>query len=82
MPLELQIREREGTTRAVPLDGGRLTLGRSHDNDLAFASDASLSRHHLVFEEDAEGWTGTRSRLNRASSSSPAPMTARRPTRS
>jgi serine phosphatase RsbU (regulator of sigma subunit) len=57
MPLELQIREREGTTRAVPLDGGRLTLGRSHDNDLAFASDASLSRHHLVFEEDAEGWT-------------------------
>ncbi|MDX1388390.1 MAG: FHA domain-containing protein, partial [Acidobacteriota bacterium] len=56
MPLELQIREREGQTRSVPLEGGKITLGRSHDNDLSFSSDASLSRHHVVFEEDGDGW--------------------------
>ena len=56
MPLELQIQEREGQTRSVPLEDGKITLGRSHDNDLSFASDASLSRHHVVFEEDGDGW--------------------------
>jgi serine phosphatase RsbU (regulator of sigma subunit)/pSer/pThr/pTyr-binding forkhead associated (FHA) protein len=56
MSSEILIRERDGNTRRVPLEGEKLSIGRSHENDLCFPGDASLSRAHLIFESDAEGW--------------------------
>ncbi len=57
MPSEIVIRERDGSTRKVPLDGKQLSIGRSHENDLCFPEDASLSRNHLVIESDHDGWS-------------------------
>ena len=57
MPSEILIRERDGNTRRQPLEGETFSIGRSHENDLCFPGDASLSRAHLIFEHDAEGWT-------------------------
>ncbi|MCZ2078597.1 MAG: FHA domain-containing protein [Bryobacterales bacterium] len=37
------------------LEGERMALGRSSENDFSYP-DNTLSRRHLVFEKDAEGW--------------------------
>ncbi len=52
----LLIRAPDGATRKVHLTGGQLTLGRLRDNDLAYPDDRSLSRHHLRFLWEREGW--------------------------
>ncbi|MDE3196054.1 MAG: SpoIIE family protein phosphatase [Acidobacteriota bacterium] len=54
---ELQILSPDGKSRAVPLEGSRITLGRSSSADLAFPDDNGLSRQHLAIENDGAGWT-------------------------
>jgi pSer/pThr/pTyr-binding forkhead associated (FHA) protein len=45
-----------GDSRLVPLDGPRLTVGRSGDNDVALASDNEVSRFHALLERVGSGW--------------------------
>ena len=35
----------------VALDGERLTIGKSDDNDLAIGEDPTVSRHHTLLEQ-------------------------------
>lgn len=53
---ELSILTPDGKTTPVKLTGERIALGRSAANDLAFPEDNGLSRQHLVFERDSDGW--------------------------
>lgn len=53
---EIVIQAPDGNSRTVRLEGDRLALGRSSANELCFADDAGLSRQHLVFERNGEGW--------------------------
>lgn len=54
---ELQILSPDGNTRVIPLEGPRITLGRSSSADLVFPDDNGLSRQHLAIENDGSGWT-------------------------
>lgn len=56
MTAQLILRPPEGEQRTCRLEGSRLSLGRSPENDLCFPDDSGLSRHHLVFEATPEGW--------------------------
>lgn len=47
----------DGATESVLLRGERISVGRSTLNDIAYRTDLSLSRWHLVFERDGEYWT-------------------------
>jgi pSer/pThr/pTyr-binding forkhead associated (FHA) protein len=40
----------------VPLEGDRLTVGRGPTNDVAFESDAKVSRLHAVLDRYQSGW--------------------------
>jgi pSer/pThr/pTyr-binding forkhead associated (FHA) protein len=40
----------------VPLDGHQVSVGRAADNDVV-VDDPAVSRHHLVFERLAAGWS-------------------------
>ena len=53
---ELSILTPDGKVTPVKLVGPRMALGRSATNDLSFPEDNGLSRQHLVFQQDAEGW--------------------------
>jgi len=53
---ELQILLPDGQSRSVPLDGDRISLGRSTAAQLSYPEDDGLSRHHLAFERDGNGW--------------------------
>src|SRR5882757_3070351 len=53
---ELQILSPDGKSRNVPLEGERLSLGRSAAAELSFPDDGGLSRQHLCIERDGEGW--------------------------
>jgi serine phosphatase RsbU (regulator of sigma subunit) len=57
MSRSIQIRSADGASRSVPLEGDQLALGRSHENELHFPDDTSLSRRHLLFERDGDRWT-------------------------
>jgi sigma-B regulation protein RsbU (phosphoserine phosphatase) len=58
MPLrELQILSPDGQSRLIPLEGERITLGRSTASELSFADDHGLSRQHLVIERTEDGWS-------------------------
>jgi pSer/pThr/pTyr-binding forkhead associated (FHA) protein len=41
----------------VTLDGDRLTIGKSDDNDLAIAGDPTLSRHHALLGRVGAAWS-------------------------
>jgi pSer/pThr/pTyr-binding forkhead associated (FHA) protein len=45
-----------GDSRLVALDGPRLTVGRSSDNDVALAADNEASRAHALLEKVASKW--------------------------
>lgn len=47
----------DGHVRSVPLEGERLSLGRSTENALAFPEDSGLSRLHLAFEREGDHWS-------------------------
>src|SRR5215469_69939 len=53
---ELRIHCPDGQTKIVPLQGERLTFGRSSTTELCFPDDAGLSRQHLAFERQGEEW--------------------------
>lgn len=53
---ELQILSPDGNTRLFPLEGERLSLGRSASAELCYPDDNGLSRQHLALERDGEGW--------------------------
>lgn len=53
---EIQILSPDGKSRSVPLEGVRITLGRSSAADLMFPEDNGLSRQHLAIENDGAGW--------------------------
>lgn len=47
----------DGSTESVRLQGERMSVGRSHVNDISYRQDRSLSRQHFVLERDWEAWT-------------------------
>lgn len=53
---ELQILSPDGKKRVVPLEGPRLTLGRSSVAELCYPDDAGLSRQHIAFERQGDQW--------------------------
>jgi sigma-B regulation protein RsbU (phosphoserine phosphatase) len=53
---ELQILSPDGKSRVMKLEGDRITLGRSSAAELCFPDDTGLSRQHLAFEREGEGW--------------------------
>ncbi|HSM78299.1 MAG TPA: SpoIIE family protein phosphatase [Bryobacteraceae bacterium] len=53
---EIIIQAPDGSARTVRLENARMALGRSSANELCFAEDAGLSRQHLVFERNGDGW--------------------------
>src|SRR5436190_18745011 len=53
---DLSIVTPDGKTTPVKLIGPRMALGRSAANELSFPEDNGLSRQHLVFEQDGDGW--------------------------
>src|SRR5258708_7791642 len=57
MPKELLIQCPDGQMRTVPLNGERLSIGRSSAAELCFPEDAGLSRQHFAFENEGEDWT-------------------------
>lgn len=56
---ELQILSPDGKSRQFPLQGERLSLGRSTSAELSFPEDNGLSRRHLSLERDGDGWAIT-----------------------
>src|SRR5205085_11120990 len=57
MSQELLIQCPDGQMRTVPLNGERLSIGRSSAAELCFPEDAGLSRQHFAFENEGEDWT-------------------------
>jgi phosphoserine phosphatase RsbU/P len=57
MPRELLIQGPDGQTKAVPLTGERMAVGRSSAAELCFPDDAGLSRQHFAFASEGEDWT-------------------------
>jgi phosphoserine phosphatase RsbU/P len=53
---ELQILSPDGQSRFVPLEGDRISLGRSSAAELYYPDDGGLSRQHLVIERDGDEW--------------------------
>ena len=55
MASELSIRSPRDS-RVVALERDRYVLGRLRSSDLPFPDDGSLSKQHLAFERDGQGW--------------------------
>jgi len=53
---ELVVTSPDGNARTIPLDHDQISLGRSSANELCYAEDAGLSRHHLVVERSGDRW--------------------------
>lgn len=53
---DLSILTPDGKATPVKLVGSRMALGRAATNELSFPDDNGLSRQHLIFEQDSEGW--------------------------
>src|SRR5579872_2491147 len=57
MPRELVIHCPDGQIKTVPLEGDRLSVGRSSAAEISFPDDAGLSRQHFAFEPEGDDWT-------------------------
>ena len=57
MAKELYIRAPDGTSRTIPLESGRLTVGRSRGSEISFPDDPSLSRQHFILEGAGDEWS-------------------------
>jgi serine phosphatase RsbU (regulator of sigma subunit) len=53
---DISILTADGRTRNYALEGQRVGLGRANTNQLCFPDDSGLSRQHLYFEREADGW--------------------------
>ncbi len=53
----LAVRGADGVLAVVPLEGGRVVIGRDPDNDLAMPWDVQVSRVHALLERLAGAWT-------------------------
>jgi pSer/pThr/pTyr-binding forkhead associated (FHA) protein len=62
----------------VPLEGRRVTVGRASDNDIVI-DDPTVSRHHLVFERLAAGWSAHDVRSMNGTLVNGKPISAGRP---
>jgi phosphoserine phosphatase RsbU/P len=56
---DISILTPDGRTRTHALEGQRVGLGRATTNELCFPDDSGLSRQHLYFENDGDGWSLT-----------------------
>ena len=54
---EIVVQCPDGQIKVVPLQGDRLTVGRSSASELCFPDDAGLSRQHIALERDGLDWT-------------------------
>ncbi len=54
---ELQVLSPDGETKTIPLDGDRISVGRSSVAELCYPDDAGLSRQHMTIERDGAEWT-------------------------
>jgi serine phosphatase RsbU (regulator of sigma subunit) len=52
----LWIRSPDGTKKKIALEQDRYVLGRSHEADLCYPEDTSLSRRHLKIDRDGDDW--------------------------
>src|SRR5436309_7123943 len=57
MPRSLLIQCPDGQVKTVPLNGERLSVGRSSAVEISFPEDSGLSRQHFAFEPEGEDWT-------------------------
>ena len=57
MSRELLVQCPDGQMKTVPLEGSRLSIGRSSAAELCFPDDAGLSRQHFAFEPEGDEWT-------------------------
>ncbi len=57
MPARLLVTASNGQVATHDLGSESVTVGRSSMNTLSFPGDPRLSRRHLAFEPDGEGWT-------------------------
>ncbi len=57
MARELYIRAPDGTSRTIPLEAGRMTVGRSRGSEFSFPDDPSLSRQHFILEGSGDDWS-------------------------
>ena len=55
MPAYLEVWKPEGR-EVVPLESGRITVGRDPSNDVAIPDDGTVSRLHAVLERLSGGW--------------------------
>ncbi|MDQ6700465.1 MAG: SpoIIE family protein phosphatase [Acidobacteriota bacterium] len=53
---ELQVLSPDGETKIIPLEGERISVGRSSVAELCYPDDAGLSRQHLTIERDGADW--------------------------
>src|ERR1700753_1520248 len=53
---ELQILSPDGNSRLFPLEGERISIGRSSAAELCYPDDNGLSRQHLPLERDGDVW--------------------------
>src|SRR5213594_2508352 len=53
---EIVVQGPDGSRRKLPMEDGPVSVGRSHENELCYPDDASLSRKHLVIEKITGDW--------------------------
>ncbi len=53
---EISILTPDGKTKTHELVGDRVGLGRANTNELCYPDDSGLSRQHLYFQRDGDGW--------------------------
>jgi serine phosphatase RsbU (regulator of sigma subunit)/pSer/pThr/pTyr-binding forkhead associated (FHA) protein len=78
MDRQLVIQHLDGSRRVHSLVSGRVSLGRSADNDLTYPDDPVLSRRHLVIERDSGRWYAQDLGSKNGSLLNSEPLTSRR----
>jgi len=56
MARELHIESSDNQVKRIHLDDDSYSLGRAHTNKLCYPDDASLSRSHMLIEQDGAEW--------------------------
>ena len=56
MPHELLVEPEGAPPRTIRLESGRITVGRSSENEISYPDDPVMSRRHLVIERVDDDW--------------------------